>query len=125
MTRDPDLLHSHVELGISHLRAQEYGHAIVALKRARPLETGDQRSLMALAAAADMTGDFRLADRAYEKLLNSGAERAQLFNNIGYSYMLRGDLDKAVQYISEAARHAPENVTIINNLTMLRQVGLT
>ena len=78
---------------------------------------------MALAVAADMQGDFRTSDRAYAELMLRQTDQAALFNNMGYSYMLRGDLDKALTYLSEAARRKPDDPTIQNNLTMLRGVA--
>lgn len=80
------------------------------------------RALMGLAIAADMTGDFRTADRAYEQLLVLTPDQPMLYNNMGYSYMLRGDLDRALSYLTEAARRDPENPAIRNNLAMLRGV---
>lgn len=78
---------------------------------------------MALAVAADMEGDFKLSDRAYEQLLTRAKDQVMLFNNMGYSYMLRGDLVKAASYLKEAARRDPSNPVTQNNLKMLRLVA--
>lgn len=113
---------SHYAAGISQLQARNYKQAKAELTKAQPFRTGDARALMALAVASDMQGDFRTADRAYAELTKKGGDQAMLFNNMGYSYMLRGDLDRAISYLTEAARRAPDNPTIRNNIAMLRAV---
>lgn len=111
------------ERGMQYLKARQYKEAKVELTKAKPFQTGDTRALMALAVAADMQGDFRTSDRAYAELMLRQTDQAALFNNMGYSYMLRGDLDKALTYLSEAARRKPDDPTIQNNLKMLRGVA--
>lgn len=120
---DPALTESHLDQGLDYLKARDFKSAKTELTAARPFQTGDTRALMGLAIAADMLGDFRLADRAYAALMTRGVDQAQLFNNMGYSYMLRGDLVQAAAYLTEAARRAPEDPTIRNNLAMLKKVA--
>ena len=112
-----------MERGISFLAARDYKTAKSELLKAKPFTTGDVRALTALAAAADMEGDFKLSDRAYEILLTRSGDQVMLFNNMGYSYMLRGDLVRAASYLNEAARRDPNNPIVKNNLAMLRQVA--
>ena len=108
--------------GMQLLRARKYKEAKAELTKAQPFKTGDARALMALAIASDMQGDFRTSDRAYTELTKMGGEQAMLFNNMGYSFMLRGDLDRALSYLTEAARRKPDDPMIRNNLAMLRGV---
>lgn len=121
--QNPQTTQMQVERGISLLAARDYGAAKSTLMKAQPLKTGDERALMALAVAADMEGDFKLSDRAYEMLLTRSRDQVMLFNNMGYSYMLRGDLVRAASYLQEAARRDPKNPVVRNNLAMLRQVA--
>jgi Flp pilus assembly protein TadD len=120
---DPLEAQAAVDRGMGLLAAKNYKAAKAELTKAQPFRTGDTRALMALAIAADMEGDFRLADRAYEQLLPRETNQAMLFNNMGYSYMLRGDLQKAAQYLKEAERRAPSNTTVKNNFAMLKKVS--
>ena len=46
-------------------------------------------------------------------------ETIQLLNNMGYSYMLRGDLTHARQTFLKAYQRDPNNPTIANNLRLL------
>lgn len=110
--------------GISLLAQRQYDQAKAVFTRLSPWKSGDPRILMGMAIASDMKGDFRTADRAYEQLLLLAPDQAALYNNMGYSYMLRGDLDRAGSYLKEAARRDPSNVAIKNNLQMLRGVML-
>lgn len=111
-----------VERGLLLLSQRRYPEARTNFNKLGPFKTRDARALMGLAIAADMTGDFRTADRAYEQLLVLTPDQPMLYNNMGYSYMLRGDLDRALSYLTEAARRDPENPAIRNNLAMLRGV---
>jgi Flp pilus assembly protein TadD len=42
-----------------------------------------------------------------------------VINNIGYSFLLRGDLRKARQKFAEAQAKDPENPTIANNIALV------
>lgn len=120
---DPQVTRQHIDRGISLISVRDFKSAKTELLKANPFKTGDQRALMALAIASDMEGDFRTSDKAYELLLAQSTDQATLFNNMGYSYMLRGDLLKANSYLAEAERRAPKNDTIRNNRKMLKQVS--
>ena len=43
----------------------------------------------------------------------------QYYNNVGYSYMLRGNLTAALTNFRKASKLAPDNVVIANNLQIL------
>lgn len=121
--QDPAVSQAQVERGIMLIEMRDYKAAKAELTRARPFKTADPRALMALAVASDMEGDFRTSDKAYEMLLSRAPDQAGLFNNMGYSYMLRGDLEKAASYLEEAARRSADNETIKNNLIMLKRAA--
>ena len=46
-----------------------------------------------------------------------------MLNNIGYSYLLRGDLRRARQKFAEAQAKDPENPTIANNIALVDQAA--
>ena len=62
---------------------------------------------------------FDLADRAYAQAIRLEGETVQILNNQGYSYMLRGDLDRARKKFLEAEALEPGNPTIRNNVLLL------
>ena len=47
---------------------------------------------MGLGASYDRLGRFDLSDRVYATLYPISGRTAQYYNNLGYSYMLRGNL---------------------------------
>ena len=113
----------HTRQGIALLAARDFKAAKAELTKAQPFRSGDPKALMALAIASDMTGDFRTSDRAYAELMSREPDQAMLFNNLGYSYMLRGDLPKAAAYLAEAERRQPGQPVIRNNLSMLQKAA--
>ena len=44
----------------------------------------------------------------------------QYYNNLGYSYLLRGNLSQALTYFRKAKALAPNNAVIVNNIAMLK-----
>ena len=65
------------------------------------------------------TRRWDLADRAYGEALRLAGPTADLLNNRGYSYMLRGDIQRASQDLAAAAARDPGNEQIQNNLRAL------
>jgi Flp pilus assembly protein TadD len=63
---------------------------------------------------------FDLADRAYREAGRLVGNRAEFYNNIGYSYLLRGDAAKAYSNFLKAHELDPTSVAVNNNLEMLR-----
>ena len=49
--------------------------------------------------------------------------RPEVINNIGYSFLLRGDLRRARQKFAEAQRQDPENPTIANNIALVDEAA--
>ena len=60
-----------------------------------------------------------LSDRVYETLYAMTGPTAQYYNNVGYSYMLRGNLTAALTNFRKASKLAPDSVVIANNLQIL------
>ena len=48
---------------------------------------------------------------------------AQYFNNIGYSYMLRGNLSEALKNFRKAQKLDPDNVVVANNIEILSRAA--
>ncbi|MCQ0989309.1 tetratricopeptide repeat protein [Jiella marina] len=72
------------------------------------------------AAAADQLGRFRTADAAYGQLFRLRPRSAQVHNNVGYSHLLRGDLQNASRHLETARQLAPLSSVISNNIKILQ-----
>lgn len=79
----------------------------------------DATAWIGLAASYDRIGRFDLADRAYRTAIKLVGETAEILNNQGYSYMLRGNLSAARAKLQRAYLRDPNNPTIANNLRIL------
>ncbi len=109
-TRGPDEPRDDLTLGKEHFRARHYGLAEMHFRRAVESRKDDAEAWLGLAASYDELKRYRLADRA---------PTPEFLNNRGYSYLLRGDLRRASQDLSEAQAKDPENEKIRNNLKTL------
>ena len=118
-TRALDEPKDDLTLGKEHFRARHYGLAEMHFRRAVERAKGDAEAWLGLAASYDQLKRFRLADRAYAQAFRIAGPTAELLNNRGYSYLLRGDLAKASRDLAEAQALDPENPQILNNLKAL------
>jgi Flp pilus assembly protein TadD len=106
-------------LGKEHFRAGNFGLAELHFRKSVESSAGSPEAWLGLAAAYDEMKRFKLADRAYGEALKLTGPSAELLNNRGYSYLLRGDLRRASKDLSAAAALDPENERIQNNLKIL------
>jgi Flp pilus assembly protein TadD len=97
-----------------------FGHAARYYERAVEVEPNNGEAWLGLAASYDRVRRFDLADRAYREAGRLIGDRAEYYNNIGYSYLLRGDAAKARSNFLKAHELDPTSATINNNLEMLR-----
>lgn len=97
-----------------------YGHAARYYERAVEVTPNDAEAWLGLAASYDRVRRFDLADRAYREAGRLVGDRAEYYNNVGYSYLLRGDPVKARINFLRAYELDPKNVTVSNNLELLR-----
>ena len=119
------LLGSHpqddLNLGKTHYREQNYGLAEKHFRRAAEKMPRDAEAWLGLAASYDRLRRFELADRAYAQALAILGPTPEVLNNIGYSYLLRGDFVRARMKFTDAQRKAPDNPYIQNNLQLLEE----
>ena len=108
-----------LNLGKKHFRAANFGLAERHFRRAVELHPRDLESWIGLAASYDRLRRYELADRAYRETLSIYGPRPEVLNNIGYSFLLRGDLRKARQKFIEAQAKDPENPTIAKNIALV------
>ena len=109
----------HLVLGKRHYREKNYGLAEQHFRRAVEKAPRDGEAWLGLAASYDRLKRYELADRAYSQALAIFGPRPEVINNIGYSYMLRGDLRRARVKFAEAQAKDPGNPTIANNIALV------
>jgi Flp pilus assembly protein TadD len=110
-----------LSLGKKYYRAGDYGLAEKHFRRAVELHATDAEAWLGLAASYDQLRRFDLADRAYAQAIRITGTTVEIINNQGYSYMLRGEYRKAAAKLAEAAKKAPENPYVKNNIRLLAE----
>ena len=108
-----------LSVGKKHFRAGDFSLAERHFRRAVELHPRDAEAWLGLAASYDRLRRFDLADRAYEQAIKISGPTAEILNNRGYSYVLRGDHQRARQTLLEAQAKDPGNTYVKNNLELL------
>lgn len=102
-----------------HFRNQDFGDSAMLYQKVVELAPQDPEGYVGLAASYDRLGRFDLADRAYATLYKLTGGNAQYYNNLGYSYLLRGNLSAALGSFRRAQALDPDNLVVANNLRLL------
>ncbi|MGH6726303.1 MAG: tetratricopeptide repeat protein [Pseudolabrys sp.] len=105
--------------GKRQYRANNFGLAEKYFRHAAELHPRDAEAWLGLAASYDRLRRFELADRAYAQAVAILGPTAEILNNQGYSYMLRGDYKRAREKLGAAQRKEPGNKYVQNNLQLL------
>jgi Flp pilus assembly protein TadD len=108
-----------LEMGKRHYRENSFGLAEQHFRRAVEKGPKGVEAWVGLAASYDKLKRFDLADRAYAQAIRLVGPTAEILNNQGYSYLLRGDRRRARVILLQAQAKDPGNPYIQNNLTML------
>jgi Flp pilus assembly protein TadD len=108
-----------LRLGMEHFNRGHYGIAERYFRDSVEKAPKDATAWVGLAATYDRLGRFDLADRAYAAAVRLVGETTDLLNNLGYSYMLRGNYVAARKKFVQALKREPRNPTILNNLWLL------
>ena len=108
-----------LSLGKKYFRSANFGLAEKHFRRAVEQHPRDLESWVGLAASYDRLRRYDLADRAYDQAAKIAGPTAELLNNWGYSYMLRGDYRRARETLMQAQATDPSNPYIKNNLELL------
>ena len=108
-----------LSLGKKQYRANNFGLAEKYFRHAAELHPRDAEAWLGLAASYDRLRRFDLADRAYAQAIGIVGPTAEILNNQGYSYMLRGDYKRAHEKLDAAQRRDPGNKYVQNNLQLL------
>ena len=105
--------------GAAHFARGEYGLAEQHFRQATEAAPKDAAAWIGLAAAYDRLRRFDLADRAYGTAIRLTGETAEILNNQGYSYLLRGNPAAARSKFAKARSLDPGNQLVENNLRLL------
>lgn len=108
-----------VAAGKNQFKSKNYGNAAADFKKAVEMEPKDGEAWLGLAASYDRLRRFDLADRAYAQAHTYLGNIYEYYNNVGYSYLLRGDLVTARRNFLKAYELAPNNQVVANNLELL------
>lgn len=100
-------------------RERNFGKAEETFRRIVEEEPANAEAWLGLAASYDQLRRFKLADRAYKQVRTLNGESVALHNNLGYSYLLRGDRRRARQSFLRAAGMDPSNPFVQNNMAAL------
>ena len=103
----------------NHFRNGDYGYAAAYYKQAVDLSPGNVEAYYGLAASYDQLRRFDLSDRVYARLLTLTGPSAQYYNNLGYSFLTRGDNRGALANFQRARALDPTNEVVANNIAML------
>lgn len=112
-----------LRMGLEHFNRGHFGLAEQYFRDAVTKTPRDAAAWIGLAATYDRTGRFDLADRSYKTAKMLVGETAELLNNEGYSYVLRGNLKAARRKLLRAYELDPNNLAIRNNLKLLDSSG--
>jgi Flp pilus assembly protein TadD len=102
-------------------RASNYGLAEKHFRRAVETHPRDADAWIGLAASYDRLRRFDLAARVYGQAVGIVGPTVEIFNNQGFSYMLRGDYKRAHAALAAAQREDPTNKYAQNNLRLLEE----
>jgi Flp pilus assembly protein TadD len=106
-------------MGLEHFNRGQFGLAEQYFRDAAAKAPKDSLAWLGLAASYDRLGRFDLADRAYKVAKTLVGDTAELLNNEGYSFMLRGDYETAQKKLLRAYKLEPNNPAIRNNIKLL------
>ena len=106
--------------GIAALHTGDLARAAILLERATTSPTASWRAWNARGVAADLRGEWDVADHAYSKALALQPDRPETVNNLGWSLLLRGRWTEALEQLNRAAALAPNNQRTADNLDLAR-----
>ncbi|HEX8474744.1 MAG TPA: tetratricopeptide repeat protein [Pyrinomonadaceae bacterium] len=108
----------YLDEGRAALESGQLNEAIAALSRATSLEPRLAQAHSMLAVAYDRKGLRDRARSSYDRAIDINNNDAQALNNFGYSLYLGGNYRAAAERLKRAARLAPDDKRILNNLAL-------
>ena len=115
---------SHLEKGRALLNAGQLNEAITELSLATSTESKPSEAYNLLGVAYTNKGLTQIARSSFENALKISRNDAQTLNNLGYLLYSMNDFRGALEPLKKAARLAPDDPRILNNLAMTQsQLG--
>lgn len=108
----------YVERGRAHLEAGRLNEAVAELSRAASLDPKLSQAHSLLAVAYERKGLRERAGDSYRRSVDADDRDPEALNNLGYSLYLGGNYRAAVDKLKRAARLAPADARILNNLAL-------
>jgi Flp pilus assembly protein TadD len=108
-----------LSLGKKYFGSGNFSAAERHFRRATESDPRDIEAWLGLAACHDQLRRFDLADQDYERATKIAGPSAEILNNWGYSYMLRGERVRAREILLKARAQDPSNPYVKNNLELL------
>jgi len=108
-----------VRLGKEYFARADYGLAEQSFRAAVEANPESIDAWVGLAASYDQLRRFDLADKAYVQATKLAGNTAEILNNRGYHFLLRGDREQARRYLLAAAERDPTNPYVRSNLVLL------
>ncbi|HEX3938202.1 MAG TPA: hypothetical protein VHX43_11920 [Xanthobacteraceae bacterium] len=108
-----------VSLGKKYFRSNNFALAEQRFQSAAEKHPNDAEAWIGLAASYDRLRRFDLADRAYAQVERLIGHTVEVLNDEGFSYMLRGDYQRAHKLLTEAQSRDPANPYVEANLRLL------
>jgi tetratricopeptide (TPR) repeat protein len=110
-----------LQLGKRYFRSNNFGLAEKSFRTAVEKHPNDAGAWVGLAASYDRLHRFDLADRAYAAAIRLVGPTAEILNDQGFSYMLRGDYARAKKKLEAARAKDPANPYVQANLQLLEE----
>jgi len=110
-----------LQLGKKYFRNNNFGLAEKSFRIAVEKHPRDAEAWVGLAASYDRLRRFDLADRAYQEAIRIVGRTPEVLNNLGFSYLLRGDYARAQKIFHEAQAKDPANPYIQANIQLLEE----
>ncbi len=111
--------HDDLQLGRKYFRSKDYDLAEQSFLNAVGKHPRDAAGWAGLATCYDHLRRFDLADNAYQEAIGIVGPTAEILNDQGLSYMLRGDYARAQKKLEEAEAKDPANPYVQANLELL------
>ena len=111
--------HDDLQLGKKYFRSNNFGLAEKSFRTAVEKHPRDAEAWVGLAASYDRLRRFDLADRAYAEAIRIIGPTAEILNDQGFSYMLRGDYARAHKKLEQAQIRDPGNPYVQANMRLL------
>lgn len=108
----------YMERGRAHLEAGRLNEAVAELSRAASLDPKLSQAHSLLAVAYDRKGLRDRAEDSYRRAIDVNDRDPEALNNLGYSLYLNGNYRAAVDKLKKAAKLAPGDTRILNNLAL-------